>query len=1698
MEYGSSEWVPVTSFSQRHINSGRLRYVHQPGKSISMQDSFKFDVICKHLKTPPHTFSLTLKTVTLSIEQNSNLILNHLSFGKFTNKTLMVVSNTEHLNMNNIIYLIVRPPQYGSLYLIKQNVQNLVIFEQFSPLQIDNTFTQNDINEGFVYYKFEKPGFEQTDDFADLQASYFGFPLMVRASVQYSPDKVAPRFINNGLKDVPEGSSAVITKQDLSLDLEKYKKFMFSIIRGPAHGTVNVRDPNSSAILRKNVSFFTMSDIKEGKVVYTHDDSENQKDSFTFSANPVLEESKGNVNEFQEFTGVFHIMMKMKNDNPPVRTVNKVFHVAVGQIKYLTTADLAFTDPDKDFDDSLLTYQRQSISNGDILNSVTEEPVYNFSQSDLAKGVLMFHHKGDMYARVSISVSDGKFLTTSLFEIQASPPYLLIVNNTGVEVLQGSHITINSFNLSIESNLNVNPEEVTFQVTEEPKHGLLRINGRQVLKFTYLELLNSRVRYWHSNGAATEDKLTLTVNLESVQTQVAFRIKIVAEGLSDPPEIIHNQILKVQALQSEAITEHLLKVAHKNYPPNEIEFIITQLPRFGHLMIKGIPVKTGNVPEFTQQDIADRLISYVSQSQDSISDKFVFDVGTEFQSLRQLEFLIENIPQTQQVNRVNVTVAEGGTVTIASQLLPLRGRLAQNGKPVYSVLQAPVHGQIVLKNGKKEAQVSSFTLEDVTRGRVAYVHDGSESVSDEFVVKAEAPDAAVPPQQTVLKVSVTPVDDQPPRVVVNTGLDLWTGSLSLLTNQHLQASDPDSSSTLVEYRVLSPPSNGHLAFLNNTFKQISRFTQQDLDSQRIVFVHKGSEMGEFTFQATDGRSKDETHVFKLRARPVQLTLAVSGSIKAFPGVPQPITNMSLLAKTSSSNYTHPIVFTILEPRPRKGKLVSKANKQAEINSFTQFDINEGIIYFQPFSSIRNWSEKDQIFFEITAAYAQMLSNQTLKVDISYSNINEDNYQTLLNIKTPYIKEGDKIPISKDNFDSTDFVLKLQTFRAGVSVELSFMSSANHGYLWFKGRAAEVGEVFTQEDLDSGLLTYRHDNSDTLRDKFLFTVKIMIPRSSGELSNSTANTFRFDIFIEPINDMGFEMVTLHPRILVLQGSEVVVTSHALTTVDLDTGPEGIEYTILTQPKNGILVRSPENKTQVVTFTQKDIDDGRLIFKHDGSRESSGFLYFKVWDGMFQPHFSNMDINVTPLFIEVGKNAHVPVIQGSRSVKLSNVFLNVSTNGDYNALTYKITQAPQFGRLRMLNSPAREFRQAHIDGGAITYVQDKDSPGDDFFVCDIALHNIDCSIDTVQIDVVMKPLIKQGPLVTSKGLPVAITRSSLDASELVQITSDNPRFSISIPPKHGKIMRRHRQRRQAILENNFQPVSTFTFEDILYTKIYYVANGVNINDKTDNFTFWLSAKGVPSAKGELVIHLNDPVQRENDNVDKKPGKDEGKSHDEDEEKDIVTESDVGEKQPVLDSESDSDDNGNVVIIAIVLSLIFILCVIIVLVVLFLRWRRKNQAALVHETKATKIRPVISGPLQLEQPHVLIEAHQDGMISPNSRDSTALMVGQGEENEYVNTSHMSSTHEALHLLNGSSPGSPDITRVEINHATPGLKSTPTHDSQSEQASEEIERCSTVTSGRGSNASNDLMDWTLMDPDLLQHCRTTTPVLRNNQYWL
>jgi chondroitin sulfate proteoglycan 4 len=94
-----------------------------------------------------------------------------------------------------------------------------------------------------------------------------------------------------------------------------------------------------------------------------------------------------------------------------------------------------------DFDAMNLMYSQRGVPNGEFIFTQNKSVAYQFKQRDIAEGHISFRHRGSvLHSRAVIGVTDGQFYTTSMFEVQASNPYVKIINNTGIFAKSGNSL----------------------------------------------------------------------------------------------------------------------------------------------------------------------------------------------------------------------------------------------------------------------------------------------------------------------------------------------------------------------------------------------------------------------------------------------------------------------------------------------------------------------------------------------------------------------------------------------------------------------------------------------------------------------------------------------------------------------------------------------------------------------------------------------------------------------------------------------------------------------------------------------------------------------------------------------------------------------------------------------------------------------------------------------------------------------------------------------------------------------------------------------------------------------------------------------------------------------------------------------------------------------------------------------------------
>ncbi|GAB6023073.1 hypothetical protein CHUAL_007164 [Chamberlinius hualienensis] len=343
-------------------------------------------------------------------------------------------------------------------------------------------------------------------------------------------------------------------------------------------------------------------------------------------------------------------------------------------------------------------------------------------------------------------------------------------------------------------------------------------------------------------------------------------------------------------------------------------------------------------------------------------------------------------------------------------------------------------------------------------------------------------------------------------------------------------------------------------------------------------------------------------------------------------------------------------------------------------------------------------------------------------------------------------------------------------------------------------------------------------------------------------------------ILPVNDQNFELITTAPRIEVVRGQTIQITSAVLKTIDADTSPIYLVYDIISGPSDGRVVLKPDFKKSITSFTQQDVDEGKLWYVHDGLLDTASF-HLKVSDGVFKPVYAVFNVHVVHLTLELFNNSAIEIPQGTTSIYLKSYNLGSQSNGNRSSIWYNVTESPRHGHLFMNDIKISQFSQSDIDNERVLYVQMNMSTPSDQFVTTI--WNEDNQLEQQIFKIVVQPLIKQKLFKVMSGNKDPLTVDALDASLLAEKTKSNPVFVITSGPKYGRL-KRLRRRQSQIKRNSVSTVENeimrFTHEDVVNgviafeTKDYKIHSAVN-----DSIEYLLTATGVQPAKGTLHINI-----------------------------------------------------------------------------------------------------------------------------------------------------------------------------------------------------------------------------------------------------
>jgi large repetitive protein len=584
------------------------------------------------------------------------------------------------------------------------------------------------------------------------------------------------------------------------------------------------------------------------------------------------------------------------------------------------------------------------------------------------------------------------------------------------------------------------------------------------------------------------------------------------------------------------------------------------------------------------------------------------------------------------------------------------------------ILSLPADG--VLKFNGTAVNIGQ-TLTSADLNNLTYTHNGNDGFNGfpppaSFQVKViDDGGGTVTPGTTTATVNlnIKPNNDDP-TLIQNTGLNLNTtgGTLTqVITAANLQVADVDSPTTQLTYTLtaIPDPTIGTLQkFDGTTWKKLgtgTSFTQDDLNDGRLRYeFHRSSSGGEsfldsFKFQIRDGEIREypsvreggiwktdgsalETFTFNITTTvPVNGT-GGSGGIQ-FPDTPSndppmidlnvgiaglneggstTITN-ALLKATDTDNTNGQLVYRIVQ-LPTSGAIKLSGNALGLYGSFTQEDIDKNRVTFD---HAGNEDFDDNFKFTLSDG-----KNVTFEKEFTIDITPQNDAPVVAVNKVLSLAEGGSIAVNNSIFSLSDVDGTGEKSGIGFAqpntLTFQITTLPAHGVLQVDQGSGFVpvtsSTIITKAQLDGGKLRYVHDGTEHFSDSFA----VQANDNSG--ATNTLSTIRtVDISIASLNDAPSSLTSLNLKVAeggtgVIRGSNGVLGNEPhLVYADPDNTVIQRQFRISTATTNGTLFLSGKALAVGSVFTQDDLDNNRITYKHNGSENYSDVFNFSVSDG-----------------------------------------------------------------------------------------------------------------------------------------------------------------------------------------------------------------------------------------------------------------------------------------------------------------------------------------------------------------------------------------------------------------------------------------------------------------------------------------------------
>ncbi|MBT3223985.1 MAG: hypothetical protein HN348_33370, partial [Proteobacteria bacterium] len=455
----------------------------------------------------------------------------------------------------------------------------------------------------------------------------------------------------------------------------------------------------------------------------------------------------------------------------------------------------------------------------------------------------------------------------------------------------------------------------------------------------------------------------------------------------------------------------------------------------------------------------------------------------------------------------------------------------------------------------------------------------------------------------------------------------------------------------------------------------------------LSYDHFGNENDpdSFSIIVDDGALSDGPETVDIRVTnvndPPKVTL--NAGITISEGDVDAVIDSTVLNTTDSDTDADKLVYTVLVA-PAHG-LLQVAQTTLGVNGhFTQEDIDNGLVNYDHDGTE---DSTDEFTFEVQDA--QPLTDGPLPFTITILPVND---APTISTNTGFaVDEGGATTIEKVMLESTD------SDNAPNELTYVLTTDAEYGWVRLDGVDLYENDTFTQDDVDSGLVTYAHQGTEEPSDSFEVTVQDLEPLTEGPVV--------VNVTVNPQNDA--PEITTHTGFAVDEGSETTIDTALLEATDSDNMPSELTYVLTTDAEYGLIRLDGVDLYENDTFTQSDVDSGLVTYAHQGTEEPTDSFEVTVQDLeplTDGPVVMNVTINAVNDAPVIVTHTGFAVDEGSETTIDTSMLEATDSDNTASELTYVLTSGAMHGSVRLDGADLYEnetFTQDDVDSGLVTY-------------------------------------------------------------------------------------------------------------------------------------------------------------------------------------------------------------------------------------------------------------------------------------------------------------------------------------------------------------------------------------------------------------